>query len=266
MAIMNEHAARQARNEEKVMAVLRFLRTTTYSTTEILGQVMGLQDHSAICRCLRKMEKIQVIRRHSYSEFTGTIVLWGITSTGQHFAAADGEEIKKVVFNSSKISPPKLMHYLTLQQLVINGAKAGWTAFQYCDKLPRPNKEKQNRPDDPLKRRADLLGTSPEGHHTAIEYERSLKAAFRYKSEILPSHVDRLNAKEYDFVLWITHTAKTQATLERIIKQVVGDLKRDGTWHLDVPVLPFKRFQFANLQTWPTQWRFELHKMREQHG
>jgi len=263
MAIIAQPEKRMERKQEKMMAVLRFLRTATYSTAGILGKVMGVEHRSTVFRCLKRMERAQVIHRHVFNEFTGTLTLWGITATGQHFAAEDGEEAKTVVFNSSKISSQKLKHYLTLQELVIAAGKAGWTDLKYCDKAPRPRGTNQQKSPDAQKARPDLLALSPEGHRTAIEYERSLKAAVRYKTDVIPAHVQRLNAREYDFVLWITHAAKAQASLERIIKQAVAELKQENAWYLDVPLLQLKRFQFANLQTWPARWQFDVHRSKQ---
>src|SRR5262249_48615956 len=137
MGILPQYAARRARNHEKMTAVLRFLRTATYSTPEILGQIMGVEDRSSIFRCLRKMERAQLIRHHTYRELGGRITLWGITSTGQHQITEDEQETSSIVFNSSKISSSKLLHYLGLQELCVRATKAGWTHLQYCDKLQK---------------------------------------------------------------------------------------------------------------------------------
>jgi hypothetical protein len=73
----------------------------------------------------------------------------------------------------------------------------------------------------------------------------------RYKGEVLPGHVRNLNAGEYEFVLWITPTLADQKTLHAVITQAVDQLIAEQKWQLTLAPASFKRFQFANLETWP---------------
>src|SRR5437660_44204 len=73
-----------ARKREKTMLVLRFLRTTLYSTAEILGSVMGIQTRSPIHRTLKAIERSRLIQC-IHGENFGGITLWGITAAGQRF-------------------------------------------------------------------------------------------------------------------------------------------------------------------------------------
>ena len=71
-----------ARRREKTMLVLRFLRTTIYSTSEILGHVMGIQTRSPIHRTLKAIERLKLIQSVCNDNFGG-VTLWGITAAGQ---------------------------------------------------------------------------------------------------------------------------------------------------------------------------------------
>src|SRR5579859_1220946 len=87
------------RKQAKTMSVLRFLRTTIYSTSPLLGQVMGIKDRSTIHVSLSNMEKAKLVRRQTFQEMTGRLTLWGITAAGQEMSLLPGEEPIGTVFN-----------------------------------------------------------------------------------------------------------------------------------------------------------------------
>lgn len=83
------------------------------------------------------------------------------------------------------------------------------------------------------------------------KYERTRKSFSRYTDEVLPSHVKNLNTGDYEFVLWITPTLAEQQGLYAVITKAVDHLIAKQEWRLIVAPASFKRFQFANLETWP---------------
>lgn len=230
------------------MLVLRFLRTVTYSTPDILAAVLNLSKRRTI-DLLEEMEESSVISHREFAELGGRITLWGITAVGQDRALAHGEELNQSVFNPSKISITNLLHYLDMQWVHVRGEKAGWRNFIYVDRQHRRHLELVKNIASAI--RPDLLAVDPSGHQAAIEYERIRKSAQRYIDEIIPGHVRSLNANEYDFVLWITPTAEDQRELFSVISKAVEEIRAEGKWNLQVPAASFKRFQFTNLKTWP---------------
>ena len=84
----------------------------------------------------------------------------------------------------------------------------------------------------------------------AIECELSLKSPARYKDNIIPGHVRRINADEYDYVLWISRTPEDQQTLHQSLTARIHELMREQHFHLSRTFTDYKMFQFANLQTW----------------
>jgi|GEM_PF-1856781 len=246
-------AENRIRNREKTMLVLRFLRTTVYSTADILGEVMGLTDRAGIFRSLRTMEKMNLLQHRSFQEFGGVIRLWGITAHGHEVARLDGEEESQRVFNPSKISLANLSHYLDMQRVHVAGTKAGWTRFEYVDRTRRKKQfgSQKKQEENQYTVRPDLCALNPEGILAAIEIERTLKSESRYHEHIVPGHLRKLNAKEYQYVLWICRTPEQQQNLHELIKRVAESLRDAKKWHLDIPKVPYKVFQFANLQSWP---------------
>src|SRR5437763_799758 len=157
------------------MLVLRFLRTTIYSTAEILGMVMRLPDRSHAYMALKALEQAKLIQSVK-SDVLGK-TLWGITLAGQRFCLQDGDEESTKFFNPAKISSSTLEHYLDIQRIHIALEKAGWKSFEYPDKTPRPHLKGGNlAPENQYTIRPDLLATNPDAIRGAIEVERFVKS------------------------------------------------------------------------------------------
>jgi hypothetical protein len=248
MPLLPTSVTRQ-RHREKIHAVLCHLRDTIYSTTDILGEVMNIVHRQTVQETLKKMECCHLITHHDFQEQSGIVRLWGITATGQDRVVDNGHEPNPSVFNPSKISSTNLLHYLDMQRIQVRALKALWKHFIYVDRYRRKHLHENQRRASSI--RPDLVASNPQGHRAAIEYERTRKSLERYKSEVLPGHVRNLNAGEYEFVLWITPTLADQKTLHAAITQAVDQLIAEQKWQLTLAPASFKRFQFANLETWP---------------
>jgi DNA-binding HxlR family transcriptional regulator len=237
------------RKREKTMLVLRFLRTTIYSTSEILGSVMGITTRSPIHRTLKSMERLNLIQSARNDNFGGK-TLWGITAAGQRYCLQDGDEEIAKFFNPSKVSSSTFIHYLDIQRVHIALQKAGWKDFSYPDKLPRPHlKGGKLAPESKYLTRPDLLAINPDQVRGAIEMERFVKSERRYEEHIIPGHVRKLNAGEYSFVLWIARTPEQQETLQDVIKKAVQSLRERQKFHLEPRSTNYKIFQFNNLES-----------------
>jgi hypothetical protein len=241
-------AETRQRHREKFNAVLCHLRDAIYSTTDILGEVMDIVHRQTIQETLRKMEDCRLITHQDFHEQSGMIRLWGITATGQHRVLENGQEPNPSVFNPSKISFTNLLHYLDMQRIQVRGVKAGWSQFIYVDRYYRKQPAAIRHT---ASIRPDFIATSGQGHIASIECERTRKSFARYKTEILPGHVRSLNAGDYEFVIWITPTFVNQQELYAVITKAVDQLIAEQTWQLTLTPAAFKRFQFANLETWP---------------
>lgn len=231
------------------MLVLRFLRTTIYSTAELLGMVMDVHHRSAIHRSLKALERSKLIQSHSIEDLGGK-TLWGITAAGQRYCLQDGDEETAKYFNPSKVISSTLQHYLDIQHVHIVLQKAGWKDFAYPDKMPRPHlKSGHLPPENQYTTRPDLLAVNPDSIRAAIEMERHVKAEKRYEEHIIPGHVRKLNAREYDFVWWIARSPEHQETLENTIKKVIQRLREKQKFYLQARSTTYKIFQFSNLES-----------------
>src|SRR5436309_214055 len=87
------------RHQQKAHSVLSFLSTTVYSSTEILGQVMGVNDRTGIQRTLNILRDRNLIRQELVPlSLTRSIPIWGITQFGQA-AIAESDEPLPYIFN-----------------------------------------------------------------------------------------------------------------------------------------------------------------------
>jgi len=230
------------------MLILRFLRITIYSTADLLRQVIGVKDRSTIHATLKSLERAKLIQSLRIEDFGGR-TLWGITAAGQQYCLQDGDEEIAKFFNPRHITLSTLAHYLDIQKVHIALQRATWNDFLYPDKMPRPYlKGGQLAPENQYNIRPDLLAASPDGIRAAIEMERFVKTEKRYEEHVIPGHVRRLNAREYDFVLWIGRTPEQQQTLETAIKKVIQRLREKQKLYLEVRPTTYKIFQFNNLE------------------
>jgi hypothetical protein len=240
----------RARHQQKIQSVLRFLRTSIYSTAPLLGAVMNITDPWAIRKSLAKMEQRSLLRKAILDSPWGKLELWGITQAGQEYCSLlPGEFPNEITFNVSKVGMTALRHYLSLQEITIKGERAGWKDFEYCDRTRR-TLEGQTNPSKPAIR-PDLLAVNPQSLKVAIECELSLKAPIRYKRDVIPNHIRQLNAQQYDFVLWLTPTLDDQQTLHQSLRKAMAELQNEDKIHMQRTYDNYRMFQFANLQTWP---------------
>jgi hypothetical protein len=243
-------AQNRIRHQQKIQSVLRFLRTSIYSTAPLLGTVMNIPDPWAIRKSLAKMEQRCLLRKAILESPLGKLELWGITQAGQQSCSLlPGEFPNETTFNVSKIGIATLRHYLSLQEIRIKGEQAGWKDFQYCDRTSR-TLVAQTDPSQPAIR-PDLIAVNPQALKVAIECELSLKAPIRYKRDVIPNHVKQLNAQQYDFVLWLTPTFDDQQTLHQSLRKAMAELQNENKIHIQRTYDSYRMFQFANLQTWP---------------
>jgi hypothetical protein len=174
--------------------------------------------------------------------------LWGITQAGQD-AAADqlGLDERTVYFNPARINFRNLGHHLGIQKIHVRADKASWSDFVYCDRVANKN------PKGKLPIRPDLTARDPLGRTVALEYESSLKNPVRYEEEVLPRHIERMNAEDYDHVVWICDTAKKEETLRGHLRNALEKLSKQP--HLCLRRTYFagqpKAFRVTSLALWP---------------
>jgi hypothetical protein len=236
---------RTQRTEEKRRLVLRFLRSETWSTSDVLGLVMGVKTRQGIHNTLMKLERDNMIRRHLMPVGTGRgLTLWGITPHGQAFAWDEDEEMQDFpVFEPSRIALSSIPHHLDIQMARIKAESAGWTNWVTCD---RGVFFKQV----PAEHRPDALMTRPDGVVIAIEVERTIKTRKRYQ-QVLAGHLKAMAAKHWAQVYYITPPELTPR-LKRVINSIPSVTVNGSHVALDQQK-HLSRFHFISLTNWPNE-------------
>jgi hypothetical protein len=168
-----------------------------------------------------------------------------VGTTTQQQMLAKLNDIMNGIQSMSEFSLLHARDFITY--LLITGEIFGWTDFLYCDREAKANPAKA---ESKYNVRPDLTALDPHGRKVAIECELSLKNPARYRDNIIPGHIRRLNSDEYDYVLWITKTLEDQQTLHQSLTTRIQDLMREERLHLYRNFTDYKMFQFANLETW----------------
>lgn len=233
-------AGRACRRNEKQRALLRFLRQEIWSTSAILGQVMGLSARQAIHRSLTNFEREGLLKRHGVEQLGGVLTLWGITAHGQGLAFDPGcEQPVSAYFEPSKVSPSHVAHALALQQLRISAESAGWTGWTNGDRLGAV-KSGAKRP--------DAIVTAPSGYRVAIEIERHIKTKKRYES-ILASSLIAIRRGDFAVVAWICPDENLARRLAAIVRGI-NAVPIAGERIQVIPERHHARLAFARQETW----------------
>lgn len=210
--LISSPVQRANRKHQKQQIVLRHLRQHVWSSASILQILLGHQTRQATHTTLTQMESAQLIKRHNYPIPGGNaITLWGITAHGQAMAFEPETELAhNACFEPTRISILNIQHQLDLQLLHIQASKTGWNNWVDGDRLGNLRQGGK---------RPDAIATSPAGHITAIECERTIKATKRYQ-QILASYLRAIKAGEFHQVVWITPSAELAIRLGSIIKSI----------------------------------------------
>lgn len=205
------HQKRLARKEQKLEAVLRFLRQHIWSTQEILQKVIDVESRQATHKTLVSLEKNGVIRRHTYSALGGDVTIWGITFQGQALAFNPiSETIISTYFEPSRISEQTIRHQLDIQKLRLKAEAAGWNGWIDGDRVGNSDKD--------LKR-PDAICINPTNQKVAVECERTFKSLKRYE-QVLINYLRLIKSGEIDHVIWVCPSKEMAVRLKSIITSI----------------------------------------------
>ena len=199
---------RKARQADKRVRLLRFLREEIWSTPEILAQVLRLHSRQAVWKSLRQFESEELVRCHEHIALGGRILIWGITAHGQALAFDTAfETASRHYFEPSKVSEFTLRHSLDIQRLRIAAESLGWMNWQNGQTLGTIEKG-MNRP--------DAIANDPAGAKVALECERTIKTVKRYQA-ILSGYLQAIKRAEFSRVIWVCPSSDLALRLRTIV-------------------------------------------------
>lgn len=217
MAVMRDPAERRARAEQKRRLILRFLRTETFSTPDVLSELIQTTDPRTIKRTIDAMVRDGLVVTDTVATDWRRVLLVGITPHGQAAAwrAETGEPLVEKVYERGRVGLTIIDHTLDLQRLRIRLGRAGWQGWTNADRIApaaraNVNVKRQNY------KRPDALVRHPVRGVLAVECERHVKTRKRYEM-IVGSHLSSIKTGAFNAVVWACPTADIAQTVRQII-------------------------------------------------
>lgn len=175
---IHDEVKQSERIEEKQNIVLAFLANEMFSTSEILGKLLGLS-RTPTFKTLKSMERQDLVRLH-HIEYElaqrGKQTIWGLTPKGA-LLATDLDNFQVDFYEAGRIATSTMAHSIAIQRVKLAGLKKGWTDWVSSRKL------KQIAAKDKMKWKQipDALATSLDCKIIAFEVEKNVKTPKRYQ-------------------------------------------------------------------------------------
>ncbi|MHA3099314.1 MobC family replication-relaxation protein [Acinetobacter brisouii] len=240
---VHDKVEKAKRVEEKRSMILDFLANEMFSTSEILGQLLGLS-RTATFKTLKSMEKQDLVRLH-HIEYElaqrGKQTIWGLTPKGA-LLATDLDTFQVDFYEAGRIATSTIAHSIAIQRVKVTGLTKGWLNWVSSRKLKQiAAKDKKKWLQIP-----DALGTSPDGKTVAFEVEKTIKTPKRYES-ILSNYAKMFLDKTVDEVYYICpeNIAKRLEILFLKFNKIIID-GRSYPVHENV----LKRIHFLSYDDW----------------
>ena len=238
--LIADPAERKAKAEAKRHTLLHFLRNETWSTTEVLTQLVGIDNRQAIHKTLTRMQDEELVKKHELpiGGRVRPVVVWGITPNGIAAAFDDNEPYEeRPYFSPSRLALSRVPHQIDLQRARLSAESAGWQNWQRGERLGF---------NPPI--RPDALVTSPDGELFAIEVERTIKTKKRYQ-QVIKGHLSQIQEQHWSRVLYLMppdFPRRLKRVFDSIEHIVIADRQ-----YMTLEDKHRKRFLFLALPDWP---------------
>ncbi len=211
--LIRSPSERQQQSQNKMATVIQFLKQESYTDIDNLMLLMKYKRRQPLDRLLLKMIEFGWLQKHTYLFLDGKVKIsvWGITDFGlTREILSEFEDFRP--FEPSKVKFTTLQHKLMNQKVQIYLQRNGWTDWHNGDQYAfRRRFDVEHRP--------DAIITAPGNHVIAIETERSLKTAHRYRS-IFKSHILAQKKGYWKAVFYVVENEDIKKLLSRRFDQV----------------------------------------------
>jgi hypothetical protein len=199
--------------------ILKFLRVETFSTPQIIQLLMQQTTIQASYRILNRMVTQKLLTKYTLPIVCGRgVLLYGISNFGLAYAFdLDETPSYRPTFQPSKVSAVTLQHKLDIQMIHVNCIHAGWKNWRDGSQLGFRGRN-QKIP--------DAVAIDLERRKIAVEIEREIKSAKRYRSIILSHLVSRKHG-HWDSIIYLCPTSDLAIRLKRVFENL-GSLNYNG--------------------------------------
>lgn len=191
--------------ETKRNKVLDWLKSEGFSTSAIIGEVLGFQ-RSATHKTLKDMEKAGLLQVEQIPAGAGTIAIWGLTAHGS-LMATDPEDPNPdySYFEPGRVSPLSVGHALDVQRVRLVLTRQGWTTWHSDRDLHRYG----------LAKIPDAIARNPNDQLVAVEVERTTKTEKRYR-DIMSTYLQMIKTGHIERVQYICPQPGIAKRLQRL--------------------------------------------------
>lgn len=228
--LITDPKARMERAKEKQQWVLDFLRDEIYSSTQILADVMCVEDRAARTTLDRLHKAGLLVRDEIRFMESRALTLWGITATG----VLEGVEPAEIATMSlrhhepGRVSPLTVQHTLDVQRcrLLCEGEALGYEDWTSGRLLPGQS-EKRGHPAR-WAQYPDAVASAPvkDGKRVkvAIEVERTRKSPARYV-QIIRGHLINIERQRYAAVIYFCPEKAQAEALKALFERLALEKK-----------------------------------------
>lgn len=239
--LLNTHAERMDRAQEKQDLLLKFLQSERYTSARVASVLLKISEPAARLT-LNKMEKKGLLNRDNIDQIgQRSVAIWGLSQEGVYESYGDklDSESRLTPFKSGRISGTNLVHDLECQlahvYFIYRSGHDNWLSGKALHGDTLTKKNWKHIPDGIFDRlsEGEINGTM------AIEVERTRKAPNRYKN-IIYDHLSNIYQGRYSHVLYLCPNQQKADSLEHLFKRLFEKHRiEEKEW----PKFGFKSFQ-----------------------
>lgn len=197
-----------ARNKEKQALVLAHLREYTYSTLDVLCDVVSVKTSGGVSRLIQKLERLGLVKHKLLSLGAGQpIKVIGLTELGMGEAVnnlPDDDLRDRPLFRPDRVKLIQLAHTMATQRAAIQFTRRGYRVMSGT--ALRGFGQKGKVPDLVMRR---------DGETVAVEVELTVKSKKRYV-DLMASYIDAFKLNKYETIIFV---ADSDAVLNRLKKR-----------------------------------------------
>lgn len=251
--------ARLKRQQEKFVLVLSFLREETWTSTQIISELIDVS-YSTAHQLLKKMSDLHLTKSAAmYIRSTRgvcRVVLHGVTNHGLAMSLSNSSSIEiGRAWEPSKLSPLFVPHQLELQSVRLRAERLGWQSWKPARMLAGQG----------LPKLPDAEAYTPDKFPVAIELERHIKSIKRYEV-VIGSYMWVIKQKKiWQRIDYLCPTADFAEKISNVFSRV-DHIRVEATsvgpgrsGRLEASHLSF--FRFYSVSEWPSGDYFQARKL-----